>query len=426
MGHGAEGRSYPCSKKKLGLTVAKSFEDNYLQFEHLDTTTPPPIMPPFFTAPSSHAKRKRPETSEAPQKRFAASKPSRDKPAPRKVKKDEEISSDEESDGGLEVTFDDEDKAGESSESDEEKITAAERRLKLAERYLENVREEVEEVGVGFDAEEIDRDLIAERLQDDAAESKGRAYRNLADELSFQTATSSLFSCNSQSFTSCATCLPYAYTTTKDLRLIKWRIQDLPKDQFLKQKLKNNNSPPPPRRKPVQVKFARGDRSKAKDSSYRGHTDVILAVCASEDGRFVVTGGRDKRVIVWSADTLTPLRVWEKHRDAVTGVCFRRGSNQLYSASKDRTIKIWTLEDDNFAYIETLFGHQDEVINVAALSQETCMSVGGRDRTARFWKVRACPYPSEGLVICFKLWILELQIGCSFSGKFPRHFYLTP
>ena len=50
------------------------------------------------------------------------------------------------------------------SDSDEGE-TAAERRLKLAERYLDNIRDEVDESG--FDAEEIDRDLIAERLKED-------------------------------------------------------------------------------------------------------------------------------------------------------------------------------------------------------------------------------------------------------------------
>lgn len=41
------------------------------------------------------------------------------------------------------------------------------------------------------------------------------------------------------------------------------------------------------------------------------------------------------------------------------------------------------------AYVETLFGHQDEVVDVAAGvgGQERCISVGARDRTARLWKV---------------------------------------
>lgn len=69
----------------------------------------------------------------------------------------------------------------------------------------------------------------------------------------------------------------------------------------------------------------------------------------------------------------------------MTSLAFRRGTNQLYSASKDRTIKTWSLDD--LAYVETLFGHQDEVVDVAALALERCVSVGARDRTARLWKV---------------------------------------
>lgn len=38
-------------------------------------------------------------------------------------------------------------------------------------------------------------------------------------------------------------------------------------------------------------------------------------------------------------------------------------------------------------YVETLFGHQDMVLAVDALRSETATSVGGRDKTARFWKI---------------------------------------
>lgn len=115
------------------------------------------------------------------------------------------------------------------------------------------------------------------------------------------------------------------------------------------------------------------------------HIAVILAVAVSSSGKFVATGGADKRLIIWSAEDLTPLRIFSQHRDAVTSLAFRRGTNHLYSGSKDRTIKTWSL--DELAYVETLFGHQDEVADVAALSQERCVSVGARDRTARLWKV---------------------------------------
>lgn len=341
-------------------------------------------MSSFFTIPSSQKKRKRPETSEIPKKIFATTKPS--KPTPRKPQRDESISgSEDESEDGARPVFQDEEDAASTSGSEGEdgEETAAERRLRLAERYLENIREEVDEVG--FDAEEIDRDLIAERLREDVAESKGRMYRALASELSFENAEKSWFKCNTETFTSVATCAPWAYTVSKDLCLMKWRIQELPRDQWPQKKKKSKTLPPPPRKKPVQVAFVRGDKKKAKDNSYRGHVDSILTVAASQDGKFVVTGGRDRRIVVWDAENLKPLRVFHQHRDAVTGLTFRRGTNQLYSASKDRTIKIWSL--DELAYVETLFGHQDEVVDVAALAQERCISVGARDRTARLWKV---------------------------------------
>ena len=38
-------------------------------------------------------------------------------------------------------------------------------------------------------------------------------------------------------------------------------------------------------------------------------------------------------------------------------------------------------------YIETLFGHQAPVLSLDALMRETAVSVGGRDKTVRYWKV---------------------------------------
>lgn len=345
-------------------------------------------MSSFFTVPAAQKKRKRPSSSEAPKKRVAGSAARNETSAPkqRKQQRDESISgSDSESDDGPRDNGVDLDEASSDSGSGGEEETAAERRLRLAERYLENIREEVDEVG--FDAEEIDRDLIAERLQEDVAETKGRIYRSLAKQLSFSAASHTLFRSNTETVTSIATCHPYAYTVSKDISLIKWKLQDLPANQWLPKdgKKKSKKPPPPPKRRPERIAIAKGNKNEAKNNAYKGHVGAILCVAASQDGKFVATGGRDRRIVIWDAATLEPLRVFSQHRDSVTGLTFRRGTNQLYSASSDRTIKIWSL--DELAYIETLFGHQDEVVDVASLAQERCISVGARDRTARLWKV---------------------------------------
>ncbi|OTA78853.1 hypothetical protein M434DRAFT_402184 [Hypoxylon sp. CO27-5] len=344
-------------------------------------------MSSFFTVPGAQKKRKRAPATDGPKKRVATSNksskaPARPAPTPRKrVERDESISgSESESEDGI-----DEHQASESaSESENEGETAAEKRLRLAERYLENVRQEVDETG--FDAEEIDRDIIAQRLQEDVAEIKGKVYRKLASELALDRASHTLFRCNTTAITSVAICAPYVYTVSKDQCLVKWKLQELPANQFPQTTKKKPKKPPaPPRRKPTKVAMLKGNHKRAKEKNYQGHVADILCVAASQDGKFVVTGGADKRLIVYDAKSLKPLRVFMHHRDAVTGLAFRRGTNQLYSASKDRTVKVWSL--DELAYIETLFGHQDHVVDIDALAQERCVSVGARDRTARLWKV---------------------------------------
>ncbi|EDO27894.1 predicted protein [Nematostella vectensis] len=74
-----------------------------------------------------------------------------------------------------------------------------------------------------------------------------------------------------------------------------------------------------------------------------------------------------------------------KHLACTEGLAFRRGSHQLFSASHDKTVKIWNL--DEMAYVETLFGHQDAVTGIDSLSRDRAATAGGRDRTLRIWKV---------------------------------------
>ena len=142
-------------------------------------------MPAFFTTPTSQRKRKRPDAASgrtAFKKRNTANTASK-APKPSLPPADDESitgSSESDDDDGRTRPADDDNVDGEeddTSGSDFEGETAAERRLRLAERYLENIREEVD--AGGFDAEEIDRDLIAERLKEDVVCIHGLAMCGL-------------------------------------------------------------------------------------------------------------------------------------------------------------------------------------------------------------------------------------------------------
>jgi ribosomal RNA-processing protein 9 len=337
----------------------------------------------FFTTPASQRKRKRTEDSSRPFKRrnddTNGARPA--KPA-RRTEREESISSGESDDDDRGGIFDEVDEGSETSEDENE--TAAEKRLRLAERYLENIRNEVEEE-VGFDAEQIDKDLIAERLKEDVAEGKGKIYRSIAEELDFEQASHVTgFSGLQKATTGCAVKLPYAWTISKDLVVEKWEIAD-PKSYAPDANRPSNITP---RRTPKRLFWKKGDKNKKGDRAYLGHTGEIVSIAVSDSGKYLATGDRHARLIIWDADTLNPRHVFTRHRDAVLSLSFRRGTEQLFSGGADRAVIVWSAPES--AYIETLVGHQDVVVGVAGglePGQETCVSVGARDRTARLWRV---------------------------------------
>ncbi|KAF2480726.1 WD40-repeat-containing domain protein [Neohortaea acidophila] len=326
-------------------------------------------MSTFFTLPASQRKRKRPAPS--------ASAPSKSAGWRKSTRDDESISGSDASDDDAPPPAVDDESLSEEDEAQFEDEDPAAKRVRLAEQYLANTQKEVLE-DVGFDAADVDqenlRHRMGERLKEDTAEGKGRLYRRIADGLDWRAAQHTVCRRHGmqKSLTGIAVHGQHIFAVSKDLQLVKLELPSLD----------NTHAKGRPSRQPTVVARTRGH---AKGEIAEHHSKAILCVAVSPDGKFVATGGADKKLIVWDGESLKCLKVFPQHRDAITALAFRRNTNQLYSASKDRTVKTWSLNE--LAYVETLFGHQDEILDVDALAQETCITVGARDRTARLWKV---------------------------------------
>ncbi|KAJ1937027.1 pre-rRNA processing protein, partial [Kickxella alabastrina] len=255
-----------------------------------------------------------------------------------------------------------------SEEEDEFLETAAEKRLRLAKSYISKIKESTEATGDDYDAAEIDRDLVAERLMTDARERTGKWSRRIADQFAYDIDESHLrvLKNGHRLPVTCVAVTPngqFVYSGSKDGSLIKWQ-----------------------RETGKLLKMFNGQKKKNPAPNHNlGHCDHILSIAVSGDNKYVATGGRDRRIHIWSVDEDKHLTVFHQHKDAVTGLVFRRGSNQLYSCSADRMVKLWNI--DELAYMDTLFGHQDSIVAIDSLQRENAVTTGGRDKTVRMWKI---------------------------------------
>ncbi|OCT85688.1 hypothetical protein XELAEV_18023860mg [Xenopus laevis] len=237
--------------------------------------------------------------------------------------------------------------------------TAQEKKLRLAKEYLKQLQQQEEE-----QKEDEDQDAIANRLQEDVLEQRGRLQRPLAKELLPPEPSEIRILRGHQGPITCLVISPddsYMFSGSKDCSIIKWSVSDGKK-----------------------IHKIPGGR-KGTENTHVGHTSHVLCMALSSDGKYLASGDRNKLIFIWDPLTCQNLHKFQGHRDAVSGLSFQKGTHQLFSASQDRSVKVWNVAEN--AYIETLFGHQDAITGLDSLSRERCVTVGGRDGTMRIWKI---------------------------------------
>ncbi len=116
---------------------------------------------------------------------------------------------------------------------------------------------------------------------------------------------------------------------------------------------------------------------------YQGHNARVATVAISPDGTTAVTGSEDNSVIVWDVATARIIRRFTGHTFLVYGVAFSPDGEHVLSASWDGTLRLWDLE--NGAQAHRFAAHQSDVLAVAYSPDGTQALSGGADNSLILW-----------------------------------------
>ncbi len=111
------------------------------------------------------------------------------------------------------------------------------------------------------------------------------------------------------------------------------------------------------------------------------HGDNVNDLVFSPDGNIIATASRDKTVKLWSKEG-KEIKTLQGHQEEVNSVSFSPDGNIIASGSKDKTVKLWNKDGQE---IYTLKGHQGAVNRIKFSPDGNIIATASWDETVKLW-----------------------------------------
>lgn len=124
-----------------------------------------------------------------------------------------------------------------------------------------------------------------------------------------------------------------------------------------------------------------------------GHSEAVLVVSFSADGKILATGGGDNEIRLWDVDTLTPTQVLKGHAGWVQVLSWAPDGAHLASGSRDGGLLLWA-HDGDYSNMRSskMKGHSNYLSHVAWEPLSVNMDCNrfvsaSKDATLKVWQV---------------------------------------
>src|SRR6266571_7380412 len=76
---------------------------------------------------------------------------------------------------------------------------------------------------------------------------------------------------------------------------------------------------------------------------YRGHGDVVNALCWSPDGRYIASASNDATIQIWDAKTGGRIQTYSGHNAPVEAVSWSPQGSLIASGGWDKLVHVWDM-----------------------------------------------------------------------------------